>query len=1043
MWKREASVAELIRQLDEYTLLPDWDHMSREERLDRLSCGEWNAVVEQQDWCSEDFTYTARNYFWITNNDGNDLLLDLWHAQYLILQLWYDLKSQGRPQKIYIVKGRQIGACLDPETKVLTGDLRWVRIDDVRPGDELVSVDENAPGGRGKARKMRRAAVVARNDVHEPAFRITMDNGGVLIATGKHRFLCKNRFTYVRRKNRIADDSLRQASVCWKHVEDMKIGDQIRFTAGPWGDPSYEDGWMAGMMDGEASLRGSDCGNGKDPRGGAEIVISQKDNKAFRRAVKYLSDRGYTFRVDVDRRTPDDSGKFGSEDVFRICVERVKDIFRLVGQCRPARFIDRRWWDGMDLPGKRSAGELTAWPKIVSIEPLGERRMVDLQTTTSTFIAEGFVSHNSLVIEAMIAWATIFFPNTEALVVSVDEDHSSYLFGLMLHIFDHLPWWLKPEVAEREEKYGIKFDRKDPNKRALEPGLNSKISVQYSTQVSGVGQGRKILAFHGSELTDWFQPKARKIIEGDLLHAIKDTPRAFAFLETTGKEAGSYSHKLWRRCERLAEMSEWYPLFLPWFFEPGRKRSVTVDWQPKKPELALRERVRQEWVRCDGDNCGRYMGAALHGASRDGKPCPFCKAGLLRSVILTEEQLFWKEVKRRNAQETDDESYKEHKIELATTAEESFQLQGLAVFDAACQEAVAATIIDPDKTPGVKRGYFDHHKNFHGLDGNKPCLDNDGRTAYRCYLDSCNINHMADLEQFNVTIWEGPEEGAAYSIGVDIAEGIGQDYSVIFVNKFGRFGRPDEQVAILRDNRMEPLDLAFYCVLLGGMYNDAMLAIEYNGIGKVCADAVRMVYQYSNIYRWKHLDSANVNSNKWHWYTKPDTREKLWQTARKWIKAGSWIIRSKNFLAEMEGFQKEEDDSKRAGHGEGEHDDELFSGFIALYCGHEGEADERGTIHVPVVEQRVSNPRYQMICLSCKERVENGEGTEFEWAADDPSMASQCPRCYGWHVIGKPLETHDSRDKISEVNFGLDGQLVLNSRGLSVGSEPALTLDQL
>src|SRR5580704_7816083 len=100
MWSREPSVAELVRQLNEYTNLPDWEHMSREERLDRLSKGEWDAVVEQQTWCADDFTYAARNYFWITDNDGNDLLLDLWHAQYLILQLWHDLKSQGRPQKI-------------------------------------------------------------------------------------------------------------------------------------------------------------------------------------------------------------------------------------------------------------------------------------------------------------------------------------------------------------------------------------------------------------------------------------------------------------------------------------------------------------------------------------------------------------------------------------------------------------------------------------------------------------------------------------------------------------------------------------------------------------------------------------------------------------------------------------------------------------------------------------------------------------------------------------------------------------------------------
>jgi hypothetical protein len=430
------------------------------------------------------------------------------------------------------------------------------------------------------------------------------------------------------------------------------------------------------------------------------------------------------------------------------------------------------------------------------------------------------------------------------------------------------------------------------------------------------------------------------------------------------------------------------------------------------------------------------MAAALHGASRVGQSCPFCKSGLFEEVVLTDEQLFWKEVKRRNAQETDRESYKEHKIELASTAEECWQLQGLAVFDEACQDAMVKTIIDPEKIPGVKVGYFDHDQRFHGLDGSRPVQDDDsGRSTFRCYLDGCNINHMGDLEDFNVTIWEEPQQECAYSIGVDIAEGIGQDYSVIFVNKFGRRGLPDEQVATLRDNRMEPLDLAFFCNLMGHWYNDALMCIEYNGIGKVCADSVLRIYDYPNIFRWKHMDSVNVFSNKWHWYTKPDTREKLWQTGRKWIKAGSWLIRSKNFLEEAQGFQKDEDDSKSADHLEGGTADELMAGLISLYCGHEGEADSRGTIPVPSVEERVATPRFQMICLTCGN----------EWPGANPELNSQCPKegCYSWNVIGKPLEAHDPRDKIKEVGFDAEGNIQLNVKGFSASNEPPVTLDEL
>ena len=751
MWRREVAVQELITHLDQYTERRDWQFLGHDERLSLLTKSEWEAVVEQQELCTSDFTWAARNYFWITDNNGQDVLLTLWEAQYLILQLWYDLKQQGRPQKIYIIKGRQIGA--------------------------------------------------------------------------------------------------------------------------------------------------------------------------------------------------------------------------------------------------------------------------------------------SVLVEAMIAWSTIFFPNTEALVVSVDQPHSSYLFGLMLHIYDHLPWWLKPELASREEKEGLVFDRENKDLRATQPGMNSKIYVQWSTQYSGVGQGRKILALHGSELTDWFQPRARRIIEGDLGHALKETPRAFGFLETTGKEAGSYCHRLWTRCEKMAELADWYPLFLPWFFEPSRRRSVTVNgWKPAKPEATMRLRVQKEWVKCPG--CGRFMTGAIHGQSRVGMTCYFCKQGALEAVILSDEQLFWKEVKRRNAEGTDAESYKEHLIELATTAEEAFQLQGLAVFGPACQEAVNATILDPEKVAGIKQGYFDIKQRFHGLDGAQPVWTTRVPPAepdtFRCYLPECQYDHATDQENFNVTIWEEPQKGCSYSIGVDIAEGLGQDYSVIFVNKFGRHG-PDEQVAVLRDNRMEPLDLAFYCNLLGHWYNDALMCIEYNGIGKVCADAVLLVYNYPNIYRWKHLDSVRSNSNKWHWYTKSDTREKLWQTARKWIKSGSWVIRSKNFLHEMQMFQKDEDDSKSAGHADGEHDDELIAGMISLYCGHEGEADERGVIHVPMVEEAVVNPRWLMHCNAC----------EHEFGAHNPEHVYRCERCNSVNLTGKNLENTDTRNVVRGLDWNQDGSPALNGVGDTTNWEAALTQGNL
>jgi hypothetical protein len=514
----------------------------------------------------------------------------------------------------------------------------------------------------------------------------------------------------------------------------------------------------------------------------------------------------------------------------------------------------------------------------------------------------------SVFCEAMVAWKTMFTPNTKGLVVSVVKEDSADLFSIMLHFYDHMPWWLKPELASREEKDGLWFDRRDPQMRAKKPGMNSRIYVQHSNQVAGVGQGKSLRAIHLSEFSDYQQSAFEGIIQGDLLAAIADNPEAFCFLESTGRGAGTYSHDLWKGCVKRGERAEFYPLFLPWFFETTRVTAPPQGWHPAKPEAIMRQRVKDEWVCCL--KCKSYHAAAIHGESQLGLTCPSCNSGTLGPVILSDPQLCWKQLRRENAEDTGKESVKHHLMEYASTAEESWQLSGMSVFDEASQAMVAATLKDPTLVAGVKVGFIDSYGRFHGLKGKKGC-----------WVDGCPEDHRFSDENF--TIWEDPIEGYEYSCGVDIGEGLGQDDSVIFVNKIGRFGGPDEQVAIFRSNSIEPYDLAFYCNAIGRMYNNALMCIEYN-IFTTTGDRVRINYEYPNLFRWLNPENINPLTNKWHWYTNHKSKPNLWQTGRHWLKAGIWIIHDPVFLAEMKTFQKDEDDSQSASHDRGSHDDTLM-----------------------------------------------------------------------------------------------------------------------
>lgn len=273
------------------------------------------------------------------------------------------------------LKSRQLGVCLDPATRILTADLRWIPIDNLYIGQEIVAVDEDRPKGRGNDRKMRTAKIEAIHQVISSAYKIIFEDGRELICSGRHRWLAKN-----------PGDKHTQ----WKSIEPLKPRgprlrkrNKIRWITKPWDNPNVEDGWFGGMLDGEGSISSA-------ARTGAHICVCQLRGKVFDRLVFYVQERGYVYGIENDRSIR--LTKYGKSPCPKVTIKRMDELFRLLGQTRPTRFIERRFWEGKSLPGKKSG---VGWSEIKEIIPLGDRRLVDLQTSCKTYIAEGFVSHNS------------------------------------------------------------------------------------------------------------------------------------------------------------------------------------------------------------------------------------------------------------------------------------------------------------------------------------------------------------------------------------------------------------------------------------------------------------------------------------------------------------------------------------------------------------------------------------------------------------------------------------------------------------------------
>jgi hypothetical protein len=438
-----------------------------------------------------------------------------------------------------ILKARQLGFCLDPATRVLTADLRWIAISDLAEGDEVVAVDEYASGGKGQARRMRTATVQAAVKVERQAYRITFDDGRSVVCTGQHPWLSRKAGT----------------ESTWRAIEErdgligrLKVGTLVRWVAKPWENPTVEDGWFGGMLDGEGAMskRNSSAG----------INVSQREGRVWDRLVSYCEKRGYSHCIESDKA--ERLSKYGKVPVPKIAFGRMDEMFRVIGQTRPTRFIGNRFWEGRELPGKRDSG--TGWARIEKIELLGVQPMVDLQTSTGTYIAEGFVSHNTTVIAIMWLDTALFsLDPIRCGIIAQDKETAESIFrDKVKFAYDHLPDWVR-------EMLPLKRD----TMKELVFAKNGS-SIRVATSVRG-GTIHRLHISEFGKICAKAPDKAKEIVTG----SIPAVPKSgMLIIESTAEGQEGEFYKITQRAQALHEkgdvltQKDYRFHFFPWWEAP-------------------------------------------------------------------------------------------------------------------------------------------------------------------------------------------------------------------------------------------------------------------------------------------------------------------------------------------------------------------------------------------------------------------------------------------------------------------------------------------
>lgn len=242
-------------------------------------------------------------------------------------------------------------------TRVCTADLRWVPIEDVKPGDKLVGFEEQTD--HGLRRKMRVAEAVSSKRLMKPGVEVVFDNGTVLRCSADHGFVAHRR-------------PKGNGPFEWVRANALRPGCRVMLVVPvEQEDSSREAGYLAGLYDGEGYVS----------KAGAGMVsgISQRPGVVWDRYCQGMAALGFGGFYACQRNA----------DGVMTSKHSGWETLRLLQVLRPQRLLDKHGFEDHCVPS--GAPQV----RVVSVLPIGDIEVVSLQTTTRTFVTEGIASHNS------------------------------------------------------------------------------------------------------------------------------------------------------------------------------------------------------------------------------------------------------------------------------------------------------------------------------------------------------------------------------------------------------------------------------------------------------------------------------------------------------------------------------------------------------------------------------------------------------------------------------------------------------------------------
>ena len=154
-------------------------------------------------------------------------------------------------------------------------------------------------------------------------------------------------------------------------------------------------------------------------------------------------------------------------------------------------------------------------------------------------------------------------------------------------------------------------------------------------------------------------------------------------------------------------------------------------------------------------------------------------------------------------------------------------------------------------------------------------------------------------------IYQEPRAGHFYAIGADPSYGVGSDNSGAVVWDFDSI-RP-KVVATFKHSKTSPDAFAGELRDIGEHYNDALIAVENNGIGIAVLSRLKEIYNDAKIYKTQKFDRVeNREMKTLGWHTSVQTKAKMMTDLSSVLYNDEIEVPSKELLFEMRTYDRED-----------------------------------------------------------------------------------------------------------------------------------------